>query len=99
MGVRAGLDLKNMVEALSLGLGSTRGLQNMAEMLKAASAKPRDKAGPPPTPNTMRGRDRIIALNVANSLGIDMPVSNCIKGLPIDEVYAAYDAALKKYLG
>ena len=34
MGVKAGLNLKTMVEALSQGLGSTRGLQTMAENLQ-----------------------------------------------------------------
>lgn len=95
IGVKAGLDLRTMVEALSLGLGSTRGLQNLVETLKAAAV---NNQAPRPPVGTMRTRDRTLALDLAKEVGAAVPVADCIKNLPADGLYAAYDAAMRQYL-
>jgi 3-hydroxyisobutyrate dehydrogenase-like beta-hydroxyacid dehydrogenase len=94
IGVKAGLDLKIMVEALSLGLGSTRGLQNLAETLKAAAANHQT----PRPAGTMRTRDRVLALDLAKEVGVAVPIADCIRNLPAEGLYAAYDAAMRQYL-
>jgi 3-hydroxyisobutyrate dehydrogenase-like beta-hydroxyacid dehydrogenase len=99
LGVKAGLDLKTMVEALSLGLGSTRGLQNMAEMLK--SAKPLSTPRPPAARSAPAGmgiRDRVLALEMAKAAGVDMPVADCISQLDTESLYAAFAAAMREYI-
>jgi 3-hydroxyisobutyrate dehydrogenase-like beta-hydroxyacid dehydrogenase len=93
IGVKAGLELKTMVEALSLGLGSTRGLQNLAATLKAAVAN--DQVRPPT--GTMRTRDRTLALDLAEEEGASVPIADCIKNLPAVGMYTDYDAAIRQY--
>jgi 3-hydroxyisobutyrate dehydrogenase-like beta-hydroxyacid dehydrogenase len=98
MGVKAGLDLKTMVEALSQGLGSTRGLQTLAENLKAhkSSASPRTSAAGPPA-GMMGTRDRTLALDLAKEVGAGMPLADYIQHLDSSELYKAYISAMKEY--
>jgi 3-hydroxyisobutyrate dehydrogenase-like beta-hydroxyacid dehydrogenase len=98
MGVKAGVDLKTMVEALSLGLGSTRGLQNMAETLKAYKPSPVPKSpGSRPTAGGMGLRDRVLALELAKEIGVEMPIADCISQLNAESLYEAYAAAMREY--
>jgi 3-hydroxyisobutyrate dehydrogenase-like beta-hydroxyacid dehydrogenase len=98
MGVKAGLDLKTMVEALSQGLGSTRGLQTMAKNLKekSSSSSPRTSAARPAV-GGMGVRDRILALELAKELGAEMPISDCIQELDSNSLYQAYSSAVNEY--
>jgi 3-hydroxyisobutyrate dehydrogenase-like beta-hydroxyacid dehydrogenase len=98
MGVKAGLDLKTMVEALSHGLGSTRGLQTMAENLKKSkpSSSPRTSAARP-TAGGMGVRDRKLALELAREAGAEMPVADCIQELDASLMYQAYSSSMDKY--
>jgi hypothetical protein len=46
----------------------------------------------------MRDRDRIIAMNLAQELGVEMPVAALIRGLAADKLYSDYAVAVRKYL-
>ncbi len=101
MGVKAGLDLKTMVEALSTWLGSTRGLQNMAEMLRARKLSvpgksSNQKASPQPVKTVFR--DRLLALEMAQEIGAQMPIAHFINELDADSLYEDYTRALNEYL-
>jgi 3-hydroxyisobutyrate dehydrogenase-like beta-hydroxyacid dehydrogenase len=98
MGVKAGLDLKTMIEALSLGLGSTRGLQTMAENLKERklSPSPRNSAAMP-SAGGMRIQDRLFALDLAKEVGAEMPVAEYIQQMDSSLLYQAYSYAMKEY--
>jgi 3-hydroxyisobutyrate dehydrogenase-like beta-hydroxyacid dehydrogenase len=101
MGVKAGLDLKTMVEALSTGLGSTRGLQNMAEMLQSrqSAAGKFSLQKPKAPPQGKRGiRDQVLALELAQAVGAKMPVAQFINQLEDESLYADYTRALSEYL-
>jgi len=102
MGVKAGLDLKTMVEALSTGLGSTRGLQNMAEMLRSRQPATQDNSSlqkPKAPPQGKMGvRDRMLALELAQTVGAQMPVAHFINRLEDESLYADYTKALSEYL-
>jgi 2-hydroxy-3-oxopropionate reductase len=98
MGVKAGLDLKTMVEALSQGLGSTRGLQSMVENLKVRQPAPSS------TPSSVRSsasgmgmRDRVLALELAKEVGAEMPVADYIQQLDMNNLYQAYSTIIKEY--
>ncbi len=96
MGVQAGLDLKTMVEALCQGLGSTRGLQNMAEYFKESQSSPRTSTAGPAA-GGMGVRDRILALELAKESGAEMPVADCIQRLDLRYLYNAYSSAMNEY--
>ena len=98
MGLKAGLDLKTMVEALSQGLGSTRGLQTMAQNLKErkSSSSPQTSAARPAIGN-MGMRDRVLALELAKEVGAEMPVADYIQELDSSLLYQAYSSAMKEY--
>jgi 2-hydroxy-3-oxopropionate reductase len=98
MGLKAGLDLKTMVEALSQGLGSTRGLQTMAQNLKErkSSSSPQTSAARPAIGN-MGMRDRVLALELAKEIGAEMPVADYIQQLDSSLLYQAYSSAMKEY--
>jgi 3-hydroxyisobutyrate dehydrogenase-like beta-hydroxyacid dehydrogenase len=102
LGLKAGLDLKTMVEAMSAGLGSTRGLQNMAEMLRAGkvittfprppgASAPETRVLPP-----MGNKDKQLAFEMAKELGVETPVCRFIDEVDIS-LYEAYSAAMKRY--
>jgi 2-hydroxy-3-oxopropionate reductase len=97
MGVKAGLDLKTMVEALSQGLGSTRGLQTMAQNLKVRQSSSSPNAADRPTTAGMGIRDRMLALELAEEIGAEMPVADCIQQLDSSLLYQAYSSAMKEY--
>jgi 3-hydroxyisobutyrate dehydrogenase len=99
MGLKAGLDLKTMVEALSQGLGSTRGLQTMAQTLKErkSSSSPQPSAARPAIGN-MGMRDRVLALELAKEVGAEMPVADCIQQTDSSLLYQAYASAMKDFL-
>jgi 2-hydroxy-3-oxopropionate reductase len=98
MGIKAGVDLKTMVEALSQGLGSTRGLQTMAENLKKSkpSSSPRTSATGPAA-GGMGVRDRKLALELAKEVGAEMPVADCIQQMELSLLYKAYSSAMNEY--
>jgi 3-hydroxyisobutyrate dehydrogenase-like beta-hydroxyacid dehydrogenase len=98
LGLKAGLDLKTMVEALSLGRGSTRGLENMAETLRnyEFSSASHPSALKQAQAN-MRPRDRELALELAGEVGAEAPIAGCISHLDVESVYKDYLMAIKKY--
>ncbi len=97
MGVKAGLNLKTMVEALSHGLGSTRGLQTMAENFKERKFSSSPQTPGRPATGGMGIRDRVLALDLAKEVGAEMPVADCIQKIDTNIVYQAYSSALKEY--
>jgi 3-hydroxyisobutyrate dehydrogenase-like beta-hydroxyacid dehydrogenase len=97
MGVKAGLNLETMVEVLSLGLGSTRGLQTLAENLKErkfSSSSRNSAAGPS---GGMRIQDRLLALDLAKDAGAEVPVAEFIQKLDSSLLYQSYSNAMKEY--
>ena len=99
MGVKAGLDLPTMVEALSSGLGSTRALQNLALMLKSEHRKnPNSRASNLQTSGQLGRKDRSLALELGKEVSAEMPISNFISQLDSEALYKAYSTALAKYL-
>ncbi len=103
LGLKAGLDLKTMVEAMSAGLGSTRGLQNMAEMLrlgKVTVSPPRPptvNAAGAKTPPPMGNKDKQLAFEMAKELGVDTPICRFIDEIDIT-LYEEYSAAMEQYI-
>jgi 3-hydroxyisobutyrate dehydrogenase-like beta-hydroxyacid dehydrogenase len=98
MGIMAGLELKPMVDALSTGLGSTRGLQTMAENLnerKPSSSSRSSTAGP--AAGGMGSRDRKLAMELAKAAGAAMPVADCIQQLDSRSLYKDYLSAMNEY--
>jgi 3-hydroxyisobutyrate dehydrogenase-like beta-hydroxyacid dehydrogenase len=99
MGIKAGLDLPTMVEALSSGLGSTRGLQNLALMLKSEhSQSPHSSPPKLQTSGQLGMKDRSLAIALGQEVRAEMPISNFIRQLDSEALYQAYSAALAKYL-
>ncbi len=98
MGVKAGLNLKTMIEALSQGLGSTRGLHTMAENLKERKYSPSSgNSAAVLSAGGMRIQDRLFALDLAKEVGAEMPVAQFIQQMDSSLLYQAYSYAMKEY--
>jgi 3-hydroxyisobutyrate dehydrogenase-like beta-hydroxyacid dehydrogenase len=103
LGLKAGLDLKTMVEAMSAGLGSTRGLQNMAETLRTrkvlvtpampSSSGTADASALPP----MGNKDKQLAFEMAKELDVETPICRFIDEIDT-ALYEAYSTAIKQYM-
>jgi 3-hydroxyisobutyrate dehydrogenase-like beta-hydroxyacid dehydrogenase len=103
LGLKAGLDLKTMVEAMSAGLGSTRGLQNMAETLRTGKVVT-TPVRPPPSGSTgakalppMGNKDKQLAFEMARELGVETPICRFIDEIDT-ALYEAYSNAMKQYI-
>ncbi len=108
LGLKAGLDLSKMIEALSTGLGSTKGLQRMAASLKSQR---RTAARPPVTPlapgqavaaaappgNPLM-KDVQLAMAMADEVKASVPIAGFIAELDPTSEYPEYAAAMKRYM-
>ncbi len=107
LGLRAGLDLQKMVEALSTGLGSTKGLQRMAATLKSRGRTPTGSPAVPAAPvqpavaapasaNPLL-KDAQLAMTMADEIGAGLPLARFISELDSTSAYPEYSAAMKRY--
>ena len=109
LGLKAGLDLRKMVEALSAGLGSTRGLQRMAAMLKSQrrtpAARPLVAQAPATIPPDANARPQIMGLNkdkqlameMAEAVGAEVPIARFMDELD-PSLYETYSTAMRQYM-
>ena len=108
LGLRAGLDLPKMIEALSTGLGSTKGLQRMAATLKSrrrtaarpvvAPPAPVPAAGAAAAPANPLAKDIQLAMAMADDVRASMPIARFIAELDSTSAYPEYSAAMKRYM-
>ena len=99
LGLKAGLDFKKMVEALSNGRGSTKGLQHMAARLR--SLKPAPASGAitkrASGPGVGMNKDSELALEMAEEIGVNMPIARFMAELDTTSEYEAYSKEMRKY--
>ena len=108
LGLRAGLDLPKMIEALSTGLGSTKGLQRMAATFKSrrrtagkapvgppASARAAGAGAPPANP---LAKDVQLAMAMADEVKASVPIARFIAEVDATSTYPDYSAAMKRYM-
>ena len=101
VGLKAGLDLQKMLEAMSVSTGSSWMLKSMAAMRNSG----RRMAPPPPPPARAPGakappedigaKDKRLALEMAEALGAKVPITRFLEKLDT-AVYDAYGATMRR---
>lgn len=101
VGLKAGLDLQKMLEAMSVSTGSSWMLKSMAAMRKSGMRM----VPPPPLPARAPGvkappedigaKDKRLALEMAEALGAEVPITRFIEKLDTS-VYDAYAATMRR---
>ncbi len=104
LGLRAGLDLARMVEVMSVSTGSSWMLKMQEHMMKlrASGVLPLPR---PPAPTIREGKppsedigtkDKRLAIEMAEALGVDIPITRFIESLDMDSVYEAYATSMRR---
>jgi len=103
LGLKAGLDLDNMIEVMAVSTGGTWALQNQVQMKKLGvkmPAMPRPPAaGGPGAGTTPRRRvpfELQVAWELAEEVGAQLPVCKFIDELDTASIYDAYSAAQRQ---
>ena len=100
VGLKAGLDLQKMMEAMTVGTGGSWMLQAMASMRKSG-ARMAPPPSPPPTPpgakapENIGSKDKRLAIELAEAVGADIPIAQFLETLDTS-VYDAYSAAMRR---
>jgi 3-hydroxyisobutyrate dehydrogenase len=98
MGLKAGLDMKMMLEVMQEGTGGSWMANGMLNMLSAG----RPRMAPPPPPPGARtpqpkfiNKDQILAIELADAVGAKIPVAKLMENLDESAVYDAYTKAMR----
>ena len=102
LGLKAGLDLKMMIDVMNVSTGGSWGLQNMAHMMKSGmrmAPPPRPPASAPGVkapPPKLGNKDMELAMEMAESVGANIPVAKFMDELDTASAYDAYAAAMRR---
>ncbi len=101
VGLKAGLDLQKMLEAMSVSTGSSWMLKSMAAMRKSGRrmAPPQPPSvrapGAKAPPEDIGAKDKRLALEMAEALGAEVPITRFIEKLDTS-VYDAYAVTMRR---
>ena len=99
LGLKAGLDLDKMVEAIRVSTGNSRGL-GIASRRMRGPAPPRPPVtrtpGAKEPPQDLGTKDRELAMELAEEVGAETPVTRLMAELDIESIYNAYTAEMRK---
>jgi len=97
LGLKAGLDLHKMVEAISLSTGNSRALMGVARPMPfppvprpSATETPDEKA---PTED-LGTKDKRLALEMAETVGAKTPIVQLMEELDLNSTYDAYSTLM-----
>jgi 3-hydroxyisobutyrate dehydrogenase len=86
LGLKAGLDLEKMIEVFRVSTGNSAKLESLDYMLKARKLPPVVK----PPRKSLGNKDRILAVEMADKVGANVPLLRCILGLDLELIYDRY---------
>jgi 3-hydroxyisobutyrate dehydrogenase len=86
IGLKAGLDLNRMIEAMRLSTGYSRGLMTLARQIRQPRTVIRPAGAGKPT-QELGDKDREFALELAESVSAGTPITRFIAGLDLEAEY------------
>ncbi len=98
VGLKAGLDMKMMLDVMQEGTGGSWMANSMRNMLE--SGRPRMAPPPPPpgdktTPRQFINKDQILAIELAEEVDAKIPVARLMENLDESALYDAYTKAMR----
>ncbi|UCD08733.1 MAG: NAD(P)-dependent oxidoreductase [Dehalococcoidales bacterium] len=92
VGLKAGLDMKIMLDVMQEGTGASWMANSMRTRLESGT-----RGMPPPSPPTVDSpppqfinKDQVLAIEMAEELGAEIPVAKLMENLDESKVYSAY---------
>jgi 3-hydroxyisobutyrate dehydrogenase-like beta-hydroxyacid dehydrogenase len=95
IGLKAGLDFDQMVAAMRVSTGFSRGLNTLVMQLR----RPRPPAPAPSVkgqPKSLDDKDREFALELAEAVRAETPLTRFMTGLDLEKVYDALNGVISK---
>jgi 3-hydroxyisobutyrate dehydrogenase-like beta-hydroxyacid dehydrogenase len=98
LGLKAGLDLEKMKQAMSLSTGNSRALMGIGRRMpflpppKPSASEPSSKEA---TPEDLGSKDKRLALEMAEAVGADTPVVRLMEKLDLESTYDALSALMR----
>ena len=99
LGLKAGLDLQKMIEAMSVSTGSSRALRGLGRRMPQPPAPRPPVAGAPGAkapPESLGTKDKRLVLEMAEAVGADTPVVRFMDELDLESTYDAYSALMRQ---
>jgi len=92
LGLKAGLDLKKMVEAMSVSTGNSRALMGVGRPMPFPARPPGTRE---PTED-LGTKDKRLALEMAEAVGAKTPLVHLMEELDLESTYDAYSTLMKR---
>jgi 2-hydroxymethylglutarate dehydrogenase len=99
LGIKAGLDLDKLIQAISVSTGYSRGLNIIARRLRDPGfpvGLPTKPSGDKAPVKSLGDKDREYAMELAESSGASTPITRLMAELDIETVYDALSARIKQ---
>ncbi|MFC1949920.1 NAD(P)-dependent oxidoreductase [Chloroflexota bacterium] len=96
LGLKAGLNLEKMAEAMSLSTGNSRGLRGVIRWMRQPPAPAARVPSAEAPPQDLGTKDRELAMEMARTAGANTPLTSLMAELDLKTVYDAYSALIRK---
>jgi 3-hydroxyisobutyrate dehydrogenase len=100
LGLKAGLDLQKMVQAMSVSTGYSRMLGLISRSMGRPASAPRPPVTKAPetktSPEDIGTKDKRLALEMAEEVGAKMPIARLMDTLDLETIYDAYSALMRR---
>jgi len=95
--LKAGLDLRKMVEAMSVSTGNSRALMGVGRPMPLFPRPPVAQAPGAKAPVEDLGtKDKRLALEMANAVGAKTPIVRLMEELDLESTYDAYSTLMRQ---
>jgi 3-hydroxyisobutyrate dehydrogenase-like beta-hydroxyacid dehydrogenase len=97
LGLKAGLDLQKMAQAISVSTGYSRAFGGMGRRMGGPASGPRPPvARAPGAPEDLGSKDKRLALEMAEEVGANTPVVRFMEKLDLESLYDAYSDLMRR---
>ncbi len=101
LGLKAGLDLDKMVQAMSVSTGYSRMLGGLIRRIRGPVPlvrAPAEAPGAKAPPEDIGTKDKRLAMEMAEEVGANMPLARFIDELDAESAYDAYSTAMRQHM-
>jgi len=100
LGLKAGLDLQKMAQAISVSTGYSRSFGGMGRRMAGPPPPPRPPVirapGAKPPPEDLGTKDKRLALEMAEEVGANTPIVRFMEKLNLESTYDAFSALMRR---
>ncbi len=97
LGLKAGLDLQKMAQAISVSTGYSRSFSGIGRRMGGPASVPRPPVTREPgAPEDLGTKDKRLALELAEEVGANTPVVRFMEKLDLDSFYDAYSTLFRR---